>query len=75
MSHRYFLPQKSISCTAFFRNFLMGLSISCSVSCGGASTHEAQDNVAADVAQQIKLVLSGELPQSAVNLGVKRLQQ
>ncbi|CEM11643.1 unnamed protein product [Vitrella brassicaformis CCMP3155] len=34
----------------------------------GASTHEAQVNVAVDVAQQIKETLLGNLPQSAVNI-------
>ncbi|CEL95534.1 unnamed protein product [Vitrella brassicaformis CCMP3155] len=34
----------------------------------GASTHEAQVNVAVDVAQQIKDTLQGNLPQSAVNI-------
>eukprot|EP00922_Rhytidocystis_sp_ex-Travisia-forbesii_P062130 GHVS01091989.1.p1 GENE.GHVS01091989.1~~GHVS01091989.1.p1 ORF type:complete len:603 (-),score=74.50 GHVS01091989.1:221-1924(-) len=34
----------------------------------GASTHEAQVNVAVDVAQQIKETLLGNIPESAVNI-------
>lgn len=34
----------------------------------GASTHEAQVNVAVDVAQQIRSTLLGSLPESAVNI-------
>eukprot|EP00922_Rhytidocystis_sp_ex-Travisia-forbesii_P062128 GHVS01091987.1.p1 GENE.GHVS01091987.1~~GHVS01091987.1.p1 ORF type:complete len:569 (-),score=84.42 GHVS01091987.1:322-2028(-) len=34
----------------------------------GASTHEAQVNVAVDVAQQIKETLLGSIPESAVNI-------
>ena len=37
----------------------------------GASTVEAQINVAVDVAQQIKETLQGHLPQSAVNIPVR----
>ncbi|KAL8455074.1 hypothetical protein Emag_001099 [Eimeria magna] len=39
----------------------------------GASTQEAQINVSLDVAQQVKHVLLGELPKSAVNLPVRML--
>ncbi|XP_026194026.1 uncharacterized protein LOC34622933 [Cyclospora cayetanensis] len=38
----------------------------------GASTREAQINVSLDVAQQVKHILLGELPKSAVNLPVSR---
>ncbi|OEH79678.1 d-3-phosphoglycerate dehydrogenase [Cyclospora cayetanensis] len=39
-----------------------------SSSSSGASTREAQINVSLDVAQQVKHILLGELPKSAVNL-------
>lgn len=39
----------------------------------GASTREAQVNVSLDVAQQVKQILQGDLPKSAVNLPSVRL--